>query len=112
MDAACLAGNPDIRVPETEKTKDGLCTGRVGEEGDAERHGGAMKGGPEEAEGRPTSGESWKPVIQDRIETREEPEERELRHVPGGTWLNQVLYIESNLIFTALSSPEGLVPTL
>ncbi|KAJ1084920.1 hypothetical protein NDU88_005060 [Pleurodeles waltl] len=92
MDAACLAGNPDIRVPETVKTDDGLRAGRVGEEGDAERHGGATKGGPEETEGRPTSREPRKPVVQERIETGEEPEERELRqlrHVPGGTWLNQ-----------------------
>ncbi|KAJ1152263.1 hypothetical protein NDU88_005039 [Pleurodeles waltl] len=90
MDAACLAGNPDIRVPETVKRDDGLRAARVGEEGDAERHGGATKGGPEETGGCPTSREPRKPVVQERIESREDPEERELRHIPGGTWLNQV----------------------
>ncbi|KAJ1086342.1 hypothetical protein NDU88_006462 [Pleurodeles waltl] len=89
MDAACLAGNPDIRVPETVKTDDGLRAARVVDERDAERHKEGTKEGPEKTEGRPTTREPRKPVVQDRIETGEEPEERELRHVPGGTWLNQ-----------------------
>ncbi|KAJ1129055.1 hypothetical protein NDU88_007426 [Pleurodeles waltl] len=54
-----------------------------------EGHEGGMKEGPEKTEGRPTSREPRKPVVQGQIETGEEPEERELRQVPGGTWLNQ-----------------------
>ncbi|KAJ1123657.1 hypothetical protein NDU88_002125 [Pleurodeles waltl] len=69
---------------------DGLCAAGVVEERDAERHEGATKGVPEETSGRPTTREPRNPVVLDRIKTREEPEERELRHVPGGTWLNQV----------------------
>ncbi|KAJ1086343.1 hypothetical protein NDU88_006463 [Pleurodeles waltl] len=93
IDAACLAGNPDIRVPETVKTDDGLRAARVVDERDAERHKEGTKEGPEKTEGRPTTREPRKPVVQDRIETGEEPEERELRHVPGGTWLNQVPFL-------------------
>ncbi|KAJ1103858.1 hypothetical protein NDU88_001279 [Pleurodeles waltl] len=85
MDAACLAGIPDIRAPETVKTDNGLRAVRVVDERDAKRHEGGTEEGPEKTEGRPTSREPRKPVVQDRIETGEEPEECELHHLPGGT---------------------------
>ncbi|KAJ1100939.1 hypothetical protein NDU88_006014 [Pleurodeles waltl] len=88
---ASLAGNPNIRVPETVKIEDGLRVRRVEEEErDADRAGGTTRGGPEETEGTPSTREALNPSAQDQIATKEEAEERELRHVPGGTWLNQV----------------------
>ncbi|KAJ1096429.1 hypothetical protein NDU88_001571 [Pleurodeles waltl] len=93
MDAACLTGILDIRVPETLKEDDGLCTRRVSEErnaagdagGDAEKekrkHGDTRRDSATE-ELRTSS-------FQDRTETDEVSEGRDLRHVPGGTWLNQ-----------------------
>ncbi|KAJ1107707.1 hypothetical protein NDU88_005096 [Pleurodeles waltl] len=87
--AASLAGNPDILVPETVKIEDGLRARRVEEERDADRAGGTPRGGPEETEGTLSTREALNPSAQDRIATKEEAEERELRHVPGGTKLNQ-----------------------
>ncbi|KAJ1202384.1 hypothetical protein NDU88_006184 [Pleurodeles waltl] len=94
MDAACLPGNPDIRVPEALKVDDGLRVWRASEgrdagedaEGDAEKE----KGGHGDAGRHPTMEELRTPSVQDLAETEEVSEGRKLRHIPGGTWLNQV----------------------
>ncbi|KAJ1112762.1 hypothetical protein NDU88_001023 [Pleurodeles waltl] len=89
VSAASLAGNPDIRVPETVKIEDGLRAARGEKEKDADRAGRTPRGGSEETEGTPRTREALNTSTQDRIATKEETEERELCHVPGGTWLNQ-----------------------
>ncbi|KAJ1131528.1 hypothetical protein NDU88_009864 [Pleurodeles waltl] len=80
MDASCLAGNPDTRVPETVKTDDGLRAARVvaGKDARGEKE---EKGRPEETGGRPTTEEPRESAVQNLAETGEVPERRELRHV-------------------------------
>ncbi|KAJ1218914.1 hypothetical protein NDU88_006485 [Pleurodeles waltl] len=89
MDVSCLAGNPDIRVPETVKTDDGLRAARVVAERDTGGEKEEEKGRPEETGGRPTTEEPRESAEQNLAETGEVPERRELRHVPRGTWLDQ-----------------------
>ncbi|KAJ1199281.1 hypothetical protein NDU88_003119 [Pleurodeles waltl] len=88
-DAACLAGNPDIRVPEALKVDDGLHAGRVAAEGDAGGEKEKEKGGPEKSGRHPTTEELRESAVQDLAETGDVSEGCELRHVPGGTWLDQ-----------------------
>ncbi|KAJ1208545.1 hypothetical protein NDU88_003929 [Pleurodeles waltl] len=93
---ASFAGNPDIQVPEAVKIENGLRAQRIEEEErDADRVERTPRGEPEETEGTPKSREALNPSTQDRIATKEEAEERELRHVPGGTWLNQGVYFSA-----------------
>ncbi|KAJ1092918.1 hypothetical protein NDU88_006028 [Pleurodeles waltl] len=90
-DAASLKGNPDIRVPEGIEKKNGLHE----EEGE-EKENADEDAGPERR--RADSGETMKTTTQGQITTKREPEGRRFRHVPGGTWLNQVRsYIMDNL---------------
>ncbi|KAJ1169344.1 hypothetical protein NDU88_001237 [Pleurodeles waltl] len=93
MEASCLAGNPDIRVHETVKTDDGLHAAHVVAGKDAGREKEEEKGRPEETGGHLTTEEPRESAVQNLAETGEVPERRELRHVPGGTWLNQVVNI-------------------
>ncbi|KAJ1113840.1 hypothetical protein NDU88_002081 [Pleurodeles waltl] len=88
-DAACLAGKPDSRVPEALKVDDGLRASRVAAEGDAGGEKEKEKGGPEKSGRRPTTEELRESAVQDLAETGEVSEGRKLRHVPGGTWLDQ-----------------------
>ncbi|KAJ1183933.1 hypothetical protein NDU88_000743 [Pleurodeles waltl] len=89
-DAIGVTGNPDIRVPKGMKRDEGLRAARIpGKEdagGDAERDG---EGNQEEEERTPTE----KPKtfsVRDTTTNGEATEGRKLRHVPGGTWLNQL----------------------
>ncbi|KAJ1175743.1 hypothetical protein NDU88_001030 [Pleurodeles waltl] len=85
-----LTGNPDSRVPEVLEIDDGLRAQHVVEEEYAERAEETPRGGFVTIEETSNQREALHPNTQDRIEAREETEKRELRHVPGGTWLNQV----------------------
>ncbi|KAJ1179948.1 hypothetical protein NDU88_005178 [Pleurodeles waltl] len=93
MDAACLTGNPDIRVPETLKENDGLCAWRVSEErnatGDAGGDAKKEKRGHCDTRGDSATEELRTASVQDRTETGEVSEGHDLRHVLGGAWLNQ-----------------------
>ncbi|KAJ1138470.1 hypothetical protein NDU88_004853 [Pleurodeles waltl] len=88
--AVSLTGNPDIRVPETVEIEDGLRARREETGKDADRDARTPRERPEETEGRQNTREALKTSAQDRIATKRETEERVFRHVPGGTWLNQV----------------------
>ncbi|KAJ1176372.1 hypothetical protein NDU88_001654 [Pleurodeles waltl] len=91
VDTTSLTANPDIRVPDAVTIEDGLCARRVvEEEEDAETAEKSQRGGFGKTEETSNKREAPHPSTKDRIETKEEIEERELRHVPGGTWLNQV----------------------
>ncbi|KAJ1191348.1 hypothetical protein NDU88_000664 [Pleurodeles waltl] len=90
------AGNPDIRVSERLKRKEGLrAQGAEGEEDAKEREAGNAEqidnGGNEEendpyiAERRPFDGQ------EDISRGQDSPNKPELRHVHGGTWLQQVI---------------------
>ncbi|KAJ1144729.1 hypothetical protein NDU88_011026 [Pleurodeles waltl] len=85
VSTASLAGNPDIRVPETIKIEDGLRAARVGKEKNVDRAGRMPRGESEETERTPRTREALKTNTQDRIATKEETEEREPCHVPGGS---------------------------
>ncbi|KAJ1088457.1 hypothetical protein NDU88_001614 [Pleurodeles waltl] len=92
---AAGAGNPDIRVPKSLKRDEGLHARRAEETKDAERRDAESadegnigehereldsdigEGGPFTAQGNTTEGQ-------------EGPKKPELRHVPGGAWLQQV----------------------
>ncbi|KAJ1138810.1 hypothetical protein NDU88_005191 [Pleurodeles waltl] len=90
------AGNPDIRVPERFKSEDGLPVRRALETGDAE---------DEDEQGDTENGDKTReqdggraPVevqtgtgLGDATVGQEGPKERECRHVPGGTWLSQLV---------------------
>ncbi|KAJ1123857.1 hypothetical protein NDU88_002324 [Pleurodeles waltl] len=89
------AGNPDIRVPESLKTKVGLRAERAEKEKDAEgrRAGNTRKEDIREDEQtidayiagkRPSNGRD------NTLGGQEGPNKPEVRHVPGGTWLKQV----------------------
>ncbi|KAJ1169673.1 hypothetical protein NDU88_001564 [Pleurodeles waltl] len=94
-DASAITGNRDIRVPEGLERDNGLKVQRALfietaegddlEKGDAERRGrtpNQSRRTQEKAQRSPSPG--------DTTMGKEGPEGRELRHVPGGTWLNQV----------------------
>ncbi|KAJ1081441.1 hypothetical protein NDU88_001623 [Pleurodeles waltl] len=105
------AGNPDIQVPERFKRKEGL---RVwdkegeedAEERDAEKAERVDNGGNEE-EDNPDLGERW-PFDSRGDTTRglDSPTKPDLRHVPGGTCLQQKSENSSNVDSTStLSAP-------
>ncbi|KAJ1120761.1 hypothetical protein NDU88_008910 [Pleurodeles waltl] len=92
------AGNLDIRVPDSLNREEGLLTGHALKTGDAE-------GGEQLNEGkRVTHGQT---LVEDQPNTgRDDPTTRqdgprklENRHVPGGTWLRQVI-----------GNPDGWIP--
>ncbi|KAJ1134183.1 hypothetical protein NDU88_000639, partial [Pleurodeles waltl] len=89
ISAVSLRGNPDIQVPETVEIEDGLRAGRENRGEDADKDERTPSERPEDTEGRPNTREALKTSAQGRIATKRETEGRELRHVPGGTWLNQ-----------------------
>ncbi|KAJ1155614.1 hypothetical protein NDU88_008343 [Pleurodeles waltl] len=101
-DAACLAGNPDIRIPEALKVDDGLRAVRVAAEGDAGVEKEKEKGGPEKSRRHPTTEELRESAVQDLAETGEVSEGRELCHVPGGTWLDQGSSWPAKVLFMGL----------
>ncbi|KAJ1152726.1 hypothetical protein NDU88_005501 [Pleurodeles waltl] len=91
------AGNPDIRVPESVKTAEGLCTRRVREEKDAKGKDSKKKrteiAGSEGDKGSsgPHLGRATPGSTQETPTAgQESPERLELCHVSGGTWLKQV----------------------
>ncbi|KAJ1085441.1 hypothetical protein NDU88_005573 [Pleurodeles waltl] len=88
-DATSLTGNPDIRVPEGLKSEDGLHGGGafVGEDAEGDER--TEKRRNWEAERRPATEELKTSSVKDTAANAEVPDGRELRHVPGGTWLNQ-----------------------
>ncbi|KAJ1216448.1 hypothetical protein NDU88_004050 [Pleurodeles waltl] len=77
-DVACLAGNPDIRVPVALKIDDGLRAARVAAEGDAGGEKEKEKGEPEKGGRHLTPEERRESAIQDLAETGEVSEGREL----------------------------------
>ncbi|KAJ1103839.1 hypothetical protein NDU88_001260 [Pleurodeles waltl] len=87
-DARNRLGNPDIRVPERKEKEDGLCAQGAEEEENAI---GDEKKGDEETNNLKSNGNS-----KDTQETNSQPragrraEGRDLRHIPGGTWLTKV----------------------
>ncbi|KAJ1149419.1 hypothetical protein NDU88_002229 [Pleurodeles waltl] len=98
VDAIGVTGNPDIRVPKGMKREDGLRAARALEKEDA-------GGDAEKDRGRNQEGEQRTPTekpktfsVKDTTTNEEAIEGRELRHVPGGTWLNQLRsYIKDSL---------------
>ncbi|KAJ1091186.1 hypothetical protein NDU88_004313 [Pleurodeles waltl] len=111
------AGNPDIRVPESLKRKDGqrarhAQTREDVEKKDAER--------PEESENEEdanetkTDTEEREPVNRGPLTSRDNPTEgqegprrQELRHVPGGAWLQQVRSCLRDRIRSVVGREEG-----
>ncbi|KAJ1099565.1 hypothetical protein NDU88_004665 [Pleurodeles waltl] len=89
-DAIAVTGNPDIRVPDIVKRDNRLrAQGALGAE-DAEEDAVEKRGRKPVPSGRPEEEEEKNSSTGDVATGKEGPEERELRHVPGGTWLNQV----------------------
>ncbi|KAJ1176070.1 hypothetical protein NDU88_001353 [Pleurodeles waltl] len=85
-DAGNQLGNPDVRVPESTEKDDGLCAREAEEEKNADNE----KERSEEAEDGSRNGNSEVPLkINGQPWTRKRAETRELRHVPGGTWLTK-----------------------
>ncbi|KAJ1125321.1 hypothetical protein NDU88_003753 [Pleurodeles waltl] len=83
------AANPDIRVPDSVKTDDGLRPLRALKTRDADV--GEMEGGERKEtvhEETPTK-EQTDTGTEDTATGQEGPKELEHRHVPGGTWLSQ-----------------------
>ncbi|KAJ1171844.1 hypothetical protein NDU88_003702 [Pleurodeles waltl] len=88
------AGDPDIRVPERLKRKEGLfARDAEGEEDAKEREAGKAEqtdNGGNEEENELYIGE-WRPFDsrEDTTRGQDSPTKPELRHVPRGTWLQQ-----------------------
>ncbi|KAJ1202412.1 hypothetical protein NDU88_006212 [Pleurodeles waltl] len=88
------AGNPDIWVPEKLKREEGLRVSDAEEEEEAEEQGAEKAerietGGNEEED---DLGERWPFDSQgDTTRGQDNPTKPDLRHVPGGTWLQQKL---------------------
>ncbi|KAJ1171378.1 hypothetical protein NDU88_003241 [Pleurodeles waltl] len=88
-DAIAITGNPDIRVPGVIERDNGLHVRRTLRTEDAEEEY-AEKGGRRQNPSRRLQEEEQKhPSPGDTTTGKEGPEECELRHVPGGMWLNQ-----------------------
>ncbi|KAJ1144041.1 hypothetical protein NDU88_010343 [Pleurodeles waltl] len=71
------------------KKNDGLRAGGALEEETAGEDVSAERRRKREPERRPPTEEPKKSSVKDTATREEVPEGRELRHVPGGTWLNQ-----------------------
>ncbi|KAJ1192006.1 hypothetical protein NDU88_001318 [Pleurodeles waltl] len=88
--ADAQTGNPDIRVPEIINTDEGLSGERVPNTEDA---GGGQnrdedENGEDDEQRRTTNSKPCS--VKDAATKKENAENREFRHVPGGTWLHQV----------------------
>ncbi|KAJ1110094.1 hypothetical protein NDU88_007449 [Pleurodeles waltl] len=95
---SAVTGNPDIRVPEVIEIDNGIHARRSliteDEEGeDAKEEDAEKRGRMPNPSRRTQEEEQKKPSPGDTTTGKEGQEERELRHVPGGTWLNQILGI-------------------
>ncbi|KAJ1177137.1 hypothetical protein NDU88_002399 [Pleurodeles waltl] len=105
-DAITIPGNPDIRVPDGIKREDGLrARGALGRE-DAKEEGAERGRGTEKRSDRAQEEEQKEASSEDNPKGREGPEEPELCHVPGGTWLSQT---EEDAI-TIPGNPDIWVP--
>ncbi|KAJ1114744.1 hypothetical protein NDU88_002975 [Pleurodeles waltl] len=90
-DAIAIPGNPDIRVREEVEREDGLRARGALPKEDAKEGEAELGGRIEKAPNRAQEEEQKDTSLGDNPKGREGPEERERRHVPGGTWLSQVL---------------------
>ncbi|KAJ1081341.1 hypothetical protein NDU88_001523 [Pleurodeles waltl] len=88
-DAIAITGNPDIQVPVVIERDNGLHTLRALRTEDAEEEDAEKGGRRQNPSRRPQEEEQKNPSPGDTTTGKEGPEERKLRHVPGGTWLNQ-----------------------
>ncbi|KAJ1152895.1 hypothetical protein NDU88_005669 [Pleurodeles waltl] len=96
-DAIAITGNPDIRVPEVIERDNGLHACCALRTEDAEEDA-AEKRRRQSPSRRPQEEDQKNSSIEDTAMGKEGPEEREHRHVPGGTWLNQVRsYLKDSL---------------
>ncbi|KAJ1108486.1 hypothetical protein NDU88_005862 [Pleurodeles waltl] len=97
-DAIAVTGNPDIRVPDVMKRDNRLqARGALGAE-DAKEDAVEKRGRKLVPSGRLEEEEEKNSSTGDVATGKEGLEERELRHVPGGTWLNQVWsYLKDSL---------------
>ncbi|KAJ1215936.1 hypothetical protein NDU88_003542 [Pleurodeles waltl] len=85
-DAGNQIGNPDVRVPERSEIDDGLSARETEEEGNADNE--EERG--EDAEDGSRNGNSEVPLKIDGCPwAKKRAATRELRHVPGGTWLTK-----------------------
>ncbi|KAJ1127315.1 hypothetical protein NDU88_005718 [Pleurodeles waltl] len=101
-DAIGVTGNPDIRVPQGVKRDEGLRVARILEKEDAGRDARRDKEENQEGEER-TPTETTKTFSVKDTKTNGEPAEgRKLRHVPGGTWLNQGYFCDVTDNFISL----------
>ncbi|KAJ1135815.1 hypothetical protein NDU88_002245 [Pleurodeles waltl] len=86
------SGNPEIRVPERVERDDGLGAREKDEEGnDADREEKTRSIRPETVNEDRSRREARRTNAQARSATERDSERREFRHIPGGTWLDQVL---------------------
>ncbi|KAJ1209555.1 hypothetical protein NDU88_004929 [Pleurodeles waltl] len=90
-DAISIIGNPDIRVPKVMRRDNGLCARGALRPEDAEKDRAAERGRKPDPARRPPEEEPKNSSVEDTAPRKEDPEERQLHHVPGGTWLNQSL---------------------
>ncbi|KAJ1151177.1 hypothetical protein NDU88_003964 [Pleurodeles waltl] len=97
-DAITITGNPDIQVPDVIERDNRLHVRRALRTEDTEEED-AEKGGRRQNPSRgPQEKEQKNPSPGDTTTGKEGPEERKLRHVPGGTCLNLVRsYLKDSL---------------
>ncbi|KAJ1144819.1 hypothetical protein NDU88_011113 [Pleurodeles waltl] len=86
-DAGKLLGNPDIRVPESIEKEDGLRAGREKQGGNAD--GDEPRGNERAKDHRRNQNSRDNPEASNQARTERRAEGRELRHIPGGTWLTK-----------------------
>ncbi|KAJ1207542.1 hypothetical protein NDU88_002933 [Pleurodeles waltl] len=95
--AVNLTGNLDIRVPEIVEIDDGLGVRAEEKEKNADRDEKTPSERPEAVKGKRNARGARRTSTHAQIATERESEGRAFRHVPGGTWLNQVRsYIKDN----------------
>ncbi|KAJ1104321.1 hypothetical protein NDU88_001733 [Pleurodeles waltl] len=116
-DAIAVTGNPDIRVPDVMKKDNGLRAAHALGAEDAKKDAVEKRGRKSVRSGRPEEEEEKNSSTGDAATGKEGPEERKLRHVSGGTWLNQdiranttqqrFLTRQSLLVFLLLNSAHA-----
>ncbi|KAJ1144849.1 hypothetical protein NDU88_011143 [Pleurodeles waltl] len=89
VDTIGVIGNPDIQVPKGMKREDGVRAARALEKEDAGGDAEKNRGRNQEKEQRTPTEKPKTFSVKDTTTNKEAIEGRELRHVPGGTWLNQ-----------------------
>ncbi|KAJ1083626.1 hypothetical protein NDU88_003783 [Pleurodeles waltl] len=89
-DAIAITGHPDIRVPDVIERDNGLHVQRALRTEDAEEDAAEKRRRRQNPSRRPQEEEQKNHSTGDTATGKEGLEERELRHVPGGTWLNRV----------------------